>query len=48
MGFFFTILFFGFELLYSKYHLQKNFFTMNLVEAQKQVILKSNICDNNL
>jgi hypothetical protein len=21
---------------------------MNLVEAQKQVILKSNICDNNL
>ncbi len=38
----------GFELLYSKYHLQKNFFTMNLVEAQKQVILKSNICDNNL
>jgi hypothetical protein len=48
MGFFFTILFFGFWTTLFQVLFAKNHFNISLVEVQKHVVLKNNICDNNL
>jgi hypothetical protein len=45
--FFYNLIFWVLQLLYSNYHLQKTF-NISLVEVQKHVVSKSNICDNNL
>jgi hypothetical protein len=36
----------GFELPYSKYHLQKKPFNISLVEVQTYIVSKNNFCDN--